>query len=62
MEYGENYNHEKLHNVYSLIKYYEGDQINEDVMDGACSMHEVYEKCIQNVAGKPDGRPRHRWT
>jgi hypothetical protein len=35
-------------------------------MGGACSTHERYEKCVQYLVGKPEGknplrRARHRW-
>jgi hypothetical protein len=52
---------EELHNSYA----YSGDQIKEDEMGGACSMHERDEK--YNIwVGKSEwksvlGRPKRRW-
>jgi hypothetical protein len=39
-----------LHHILS------GDQVKEDEMGGACSMHGRCEKCIQNFGGKPEGK------
>jgi len=40
----------------TLTKYYSGDQVNEDGVDGACSKHGTDEKCIHifilNAEGK----------
>jgi hypothetical protein len=38
---------EELHNKL-LTKYYQGDQIKEDEVGGACSAHEGDENCFQN--------------
>jgi hypothetical protein len=48
------------------MKYYLGDQIKEDEMDGACSTNGKDEKAYNISVGKPEGkkplgRPRHRW-
>jgi hypothetical protein len=47
------------------VKYYWDDQA-EEKMDGACSTHEIKEKCVYSSYGKPEGkRPleihRHKW-
>jgi hypothetical protein len=38
-------NHE-LHNLTLFTKYNSNDQVKEDEMGGACSMHEEGEECI----------------
>jgi hypothetical protein len=44
-EAGEDKHNEELNNLY-IIKYYLGDEIKEDEMNGSCSMHRGNEKCI----------------
>jgi hypothetical protein len=48
-----------------LKKYYSGDQIKKNKVDGSCSTCGG-ETCIQGFVGKPEGkrplvRPRRRW-
>jgi hypothetical protein len=35
-----------------FIKYYEGDEVNEDGRGGTCSTNGVDEKCVQNFDQK----------
>jgi hypothetical protein len=47
-------------------RYYQRDQIKENEVDRACSMHGRDEEHIENHgrkiwSEKPLGRPRHRW-
>jgi hypothetical protein len=46
--------------------YYEDGQTKEDEIGGTCRSHAGYEKCIQILAEKPDGKisiviARNRW-
>jgi len=48
------------------ILYYEGDQMEEDEMGGACGTCGGEEKCVYHFGGKSDGmrpllRPGQRW-
>jgi hypothetical protein len=56
---------EELYDLYSLTKYYTGDQIKKNGKGGAYSTYGGHERCIQGLVGKPEGkRPvagaRHR--
>jgi hypothetical protein len=48
-------------------KYYLGNNMNEDEMGGACSMHRRVRNAFKIVVRKPErrrhlGRPRYRWA
>ena len=46
-----------------LTKYYSGNQIEKNEMDGSRNTHGGEERCIQGFGGKrrPLGRTRNRW-
>jgi hypothetical protein len=59
---------EELYDLYSVTKFYLGDQIEKNEMGGAYSMYGGHERFIQGFGGegkpegkRPLGRPRHRW-
>jgi len=43
---------EELYDLYSLTKYYPGDQIKKNEMGGACSTYGRHKKCIQGFGGE----------
>jgi hypothetical protein len=43
-------NNEKFQNLYASPNW--GDQVKQDEMGGACSMHGRYNKCVQNFCWK----------
>jgi hypothetical protein len=56
---------EELHNLYSSVRYY-CDQIKENDVGRAYSMHGEMRNAYEVLLGKPEGkrphgRPRHRW-
>jgi hypothetical protein len=50
-----------------INRYYEGNEMKGDVMDGTCSMHVRYRHAYQILVGKPEGEtllgiPICRWN
>jgi hypothetical protein len=57
---------EELNDLYSLLNYCSGDQIEKNEMGCACSTYGGEERCIHEFGGEPEGkrplgRPSRRW-